>query len=52
MADALSTTSRDFFERTKAKLASSLALASISLMLLGFGAYAGGQAQAYNTLVS
>lgn len=52
MADVLKTESRQFFERTKAKLAISIVVGASSLMLLGFGAYAAGQAASYNTMVS
>ena len=42
-ADSLSTTSRGFYERSKAKLTISLVLGAASMMLLGFCADAGGQ---------
>jgi len=44
MADVLTPTSRNFFERTKAKLVASLVLGASSLMLLGFCSYSGGTA--------
>jgi hypothetical protein len=52
MADVLSKGSRDFFERTKVKLAVSIVVASGGVMLLGFCAYSAGQAASYNTMVS
>ena len=51
MADVLKADSRQFFERTKAKLAISIVVGASSLMLLGFGAYSAGQAASYNTMV-
>lgn len=42
-ADALSATSRGFYERSKAKVTISLVLGAASMMLLGFCANAGGQ---------
>ena len=44
-SDTLTVTSRNFFERTKAKLGQSLIVASASLMLLGFCSIAGGASQ-------
>jgi hypothetical protein len=49
MADVLTTTSRNFFERTKAKLVTSLVLASSALMLLGFCSYSGGMAAGFQS---
>jgi len=44
MADSLTVTSRIFFERSRAKVAASIFLASFGLMLLGFCSTSGGQA--------
>jgi len=45
MSDILSNQSRNFYERTKGKLALSLLVASTGLMLLGFCAYSGGMSR-------
>eukprot|EP01039_Chlorochromonas_danica_P004238 gene4238-4657_t len=45
-ADALTTTSRTFYERAKGKVAFSIVIASCGLVMLGFCASVGGQAQA------
>ena len=42
MADALTTSSRSFYERSKAKLGLSIVLGAASMMLLGFCSTAGG----------
>jgi hypothetical protein len=47
-SDTLTVTSRNFFERTKAKLWQSVVVASAGLMLLGFCAISGGEAKANN----
>lgn len=47
-ADALTTTSRAFYERAKSKLALSIIIGGSGLMMLGFCSSAGGQAQAAN----
>ena len=52
MADSLTVTSRNFFERTKAKLVASLVVGSASLMLLGFCSYSGGTAANFQSGVS
>jgi len=44
MADVLTTSSRNFYERTRGKVVVSLVLGSASLMLLGFCSYSGGTA--------
>lgn len=44
-SDTLTVTSRNFLERTKAKLGQSIIVASAALMLLGFCAIAGGESQ-------
>ncbi len=44
-ADTLTVTSRNFFERTKAKLWASIIVAGAGLMLLGFTSIAGGISQ-------
>lgn len=45
-ADTLTASSRQFFERTKGKLAASIFAAAIGLMFLGFCSVTGGQSQA------
>ena len=47
-ADTLTTLSREFYENTKIKVSISLTFAGIGLLLLGFAAVDGGQAQAAN----
>ncbi len=47
-ADTLTTTSRNFYEHTKSKMAVSLFLASMAMMALGFSAAFGGQADNAN----
>ena len=42
MADALTTSSRSFYERSKAKLGLSIVLGAASMMLLGFSSGSGG----------
>ena len=51
-SDDLSVQSRNFFERARVKLVMSLLVAALGLMMLGFCAYSGGQAQKYNLDVS
>lgn len=45
-ADTLTASSRQFFERTKGKLAASIFAAAFGLVFLGFCAATGGQSQA------
>ena len=47
--DDLSPASRDFYELTRLKLVASLVISSIGLMLLGFCAQDGGEAEYYKT---
>jgi hypothetical protein len=48
MSDALTVTSRNFFERVKNKVALSIFTAAAALMLLGFCSSSGGQSAAAN----
>jgi hypothetical protein len=50
MADSLTTTSRAFYESTKWKMFSSLSLAAVGLMLLGFCSASGGVSNSYHYL--
>ena len=47
--DELSTESREFYDKTRMKVVASLVIASIGLMLLGFSAADGGQAEYFKT---
>jgi hypothetical protein len=51
MSDRLNVPSRNFLERTKVKLAASISLAAVGVMLLGFCAFSAGQAASYQTMV-
>jgi hypothetical protein len=48
MADTLTTTSRAFYERSKAKVAASLVIMAGSMMVLGFMSEASGESNANN----
>lgn len=50
--DELSLQAREFYENTRLKVVASLVIASIGLMLLGFCAADGGQAEYYKTKVT
>lgn len=49
-ADELGITSREFFEHAKMKMAYSIIFSAGSMMLLGFAAIAGGEANGYGDL--
>ena len=49
-SDTLTVPSRNFFERTRAKLVISIATGAMGLMLLGFGSSSGGLAESSKDL--
>jgi hypothetical protein len=51
-ADTLTATSRNFYERTKSKLALSIITGACAMLLLGFCAASGGQSSAANSLMN